>query len=431
VTRSRKLFLLALLAAAPVAGCTRGASVSAETTSAAPARRVSVVHPARHDVARKIVVPANVVALEQATLLAQVPGYLKEIGVDKGDVVRAGDVLAVIDVPDIVAEVATLKASLARAEAEKSSAVVAKRRAAADVEQAAAEVERAMAAETLTASILERTRGLREDDAVAEQDLEVATAKRDEARQVTLVGRARRNALSAALEEAASRIEVAGANVEVARASLARAETQLDYATIRAPYDGVITERLVDRGAMIQTATTSPQAKPIVTIARVDRVRVQFQVAESEVSAIRKGIALSLETDAYPGHPFEGEVVRSAQALDPATRTMLVEAEFANKDRTLLPGMYGRAIVVLEKHPAALTVPAYAVVKVNDRPHVWVVDGGKAKLVPIQTGIDDGPEIEVVDGLAGAERLAVGVRGMADGTPVEAVEAKVAKGEQG
>lgn len=403
-------------------------SSSAGTAGSVPVRRVAVVRPARQDVVRKITLPANVLALEQATLLAQVPGYLREIKVDKGDPVHEGDVLAEIDAPELVQRVASLRAASEQAEAEAKAVAATAERSRADVEQAQAEQRKSAAALVLQVSELERAKGLRQDEANTVQDLEVATARHDEAVQVLLVAKARCDALAAAVREAEARIGVARAKVDVANAALREAEVRLAYATIRAPFDGVVTARFVDRGALIQMGTSSAQAAPIVTVARMDRVRVQFDVAETEVAAIAEKEPLSLEVDAYPGRPFTGRVVRWAHALDPATRTMLVEAEFANAKGELLPGMYARATLELERHEKALAIPAEAVVTVEKKRHVWVVAEGRARLVPIRTGIDEGPFLEVVDGLKGEETIAVGAHGLTEGMPVEPVPTAKAEG---
>jgi RND family efflux transporter MFP subunit len=414
---SAKPRFAAALAAALVVPC----GCRHEAPAPPPPRRVAVVSPRRQDMARRITLPANVLAYEQATLLAQVPGYLRDIRVDKGDPVQAGDVVATIDAPEIAERVEASRAGLAEAEVEAKAAAVGAERSLADVEQAKAEEARAAAELTLQSSLLERAKGLRKDEANSVQDLEIAIAKHDEAQQAELVTKARRAALAAAAREADARVGVARAKADVARSALHEAEVRLAYATIRAPFDGVVTARFVDRGAMIQMATSSASAAPIVTVARMDKVRVQFEVPETEVGAVAEKEPVALEVDARRGRPIAGSVTRLAKALDPATRTMLVEAELENSDKTLFPGMYGRVTVELERHPKALAVPAEAIVLVDRKPAVWLVAAGRAKRVIVVTGIDDGPLVEVLRGIEVGESLIVGARGLVEGAPVEPV----------
>lgn len=422
-----------------LAGCDRAAARGAPGAGkgdgpappAQPAKRVVVVKPTKRDVTRVVVQPANVIALNTATLFAQVAGYLAAIRVDKGDAVKAGDIIATIDVPELEAERLKLVASEAEARASVAAAQVEHERTASSVLAARAGQGRAEADLALKKSLHDRAKDLRADGVVSVQDLEVAEGAWKEAAAALTLAEARVKEAEATQHEADAKIEVSRARLETAHAELKRVDARIGYSTIRSPLKGIVTRRFVDPGALIQQATSgSTQSAPIVEVAEIDRVRVDFQVPEKDVAWVASGqaVSLSLDVDAYRGRFFKGTVTRFSGALDSA-RTMLVEAEYENADHALRPGMFGEATLETGRHVDSLTVPAEAVVTKGAARFLWVVAGGTVHRRKVEVGFDQGPVIEIVKGLEPTETVVVGAARLTDGLPVVAVE-KVATDDE-
>lgn len=415
-----------VLALAPaLAGCDRAAATN-ERPEAAPqeAKRVVIVKPARQSIARVVTQPATVLALNEATLYAQVAGYLAEIRVDKGDLVEKDEVLATIAVPELEAEKRQVAASKAQAEAERVQAIVECERAESSRLAAEAGLKRGQADLDLQKQLYDRAKDLRSDGVVSIQELEIAEGRYKEAQASLTLEDAKLKEAAAAKRAAESQIEVAKAKVDTATALMEKIEARLAYAKIRAPFKGVVTRRFVDPGAMIQQATSSSNASPVVTVVEIDRVRVDFQLPEAEVAHVATGQKVALKVDAYPERTFSGTVTRDAGALDPASRTMLVEAEYANEDRALRPGMFGEASLELERRANALTLPAEALRSHEGRRSVFVVENGVAHRRPVTAGLDNGPVVEIVKGLGDAESVVLGGGRLTDGAPVTALERK-------
>ncbi len=306
--------------------------------------KVTVVHPSRGDMSRSITLPGDLVGFYQSALYAKVTGYLKSITVDKGDAVKAGQVLAVIEVPELDQQLSRARTNL--------------------------EVQRIT---------YERLAGVWKSDPrlVARQDVDIAKGKYDEAK----------------------------ANVDELLA-------MDSYRRIVAPFDGVITERFVDPGALIhaggQQSVAAPMqgaarpggsAAPVLSIARLDKLRVYVYVPQGQVGAIREGMPVTIDVQGLHGKHFSGTVVRFAHSLDLATRTMLTEVDLDNPGHELYPGMYAQVTLTLESHPDALRVPAGAVGGIN-HDKVLVVKDGRIVEVPIAVGIVDNRYAEITSGLS-------------------------------
>ncbi len=372
----------------------RAASTPAGAANDVGAVSVQVERPARGDLSRQVALPGSIEAFEQATLYAKAAGYLKWIKVDIGDRVRQGEVLAEIDVPEMGKEYDAAEAEVQRAKASLANAQ-------ADLVRAKAEVE-------LKKITYERLKSIRdqEPDVLPQQDVDEAQAQFDVARAMVSV--------------AESKIKVAESEVARAEAARARLATLMEYAKIRAPFTGVVTKRFVDPGALIQHALSQTNVSPIVTVARVDTLRVFIDVAEPEVPFIKKGNAVTLTVDALPGKKFEGTCTRFATALDPKTRTMRTEIDIPNRDGLLRPGMYGRVNLTLEQRENVLTVPAGALLIEGGKTYVYTVADGRAKRVEVKTGLDDGIRAEIISGLNGNEPVIVtGKTAVSDGASVK------------
>lgn len=439
---------------------------------------VRVVTPSRGDIHRFVTQPGSIHPLQQARLYAKTPGYLKAIAVDRGDAVAAGALLAEIEAPELLADVAKAKSEVAKARADgasfkaavtkasadvaKASAEVAKAnadvaRANADVARAKAEVARVAAdlprvqAEAAIAALEHdrlRTAQKKAPDLVTQQSVDTARARSESAEAAVAVAKAAQVSAQAGLETAQAGVTAAQAGVAaahaggaaaqagveaaqaalgaqagavaVAAANLQRFETALGFTKIVAPFAGVVTARNVDLGAFIP-AGSGAGSTAILTVMDFSTVRVQVPMTELEAPLVATNQPVKVSVEGLPGRVFEGRVTRLAYALDDATRTMLVEAELLNPKLELRPGMYATVKVGVEKHLGVLLVPVEALVMEKANAFVFLAVDGKARKTPVKIGFNDGKQVEIATGLTGSEKvLLVGKLVLADGQAVNA-----------
>lgn len=344
---------------------------------------VTAVQPVKKPAVLSMTLPASVEALDQATLYAKVSGYLKWIKVDKGDRVKKGEVLAQLEIPEM--------------DKQYQSALAALR-------QAQAEAERAQAEARLKQVTFKRLADVRQakPDVLPQQDVDVARG---------------------AFEVAQGDAKLAQAKIELARAEMGRLEALGEYAKIAAPFDGVVTARYVDPGALIQQGTNST-GNPVVTVASMDVVRVYVHVPETNVSYVDRGKPALVLLNALPGTGFPGKITRFANALDPQTRTMKTEIDLPNPGHRILPGMYGTAQLELAGEEEALYIPDPSLRRdAEGRPFVYTVEEGRIHKVPVETGLDDGSMIQV-KGLRGEATVVLsGTANLEEGLAVKTVKA--------
>lgn len=347
----------------------------------ARARRVTVIEPLRRAAVRSITLPATVEAFEKATLYAKVAGYLQWIKVDRGDRVRKGEVLALLAIPEMEKEYRSAQAAVLEADAAAG---------------------RAQADAALKDLTYKRLASVRESqaDVISEQEVDEARAR---------------------AEVADGEVKFARAKIERLRAEAERIEALMDYARIKSPYDGIITERFVDPGNLIQNAAASRDSAPIVTVMDMDRVRVFVDVPEPDVAEVDRGDPVEVEFDGLVGKTFRAAVTRFATALSPGTRTMRVEIDLPNPNHLIRPGMYGRATLRLAEQAEALFLPAESLrVDAEGNKFVLVVQDGRVRKVAVETGLDDGKLIQV-KGLTGGEQVVLASPGaLEEGAAVEA-----------
>ena len=196
----------------------------------------------------------------------------------------------------------------------------------------------------------------------------------------------------------------------------------MQYATLRAPFAGVVTRRFVDRGALVQASSSNNS--PLLIVARTDTVRVFADVPEPDVPFISRGDRAVLAVAALPSRTFAGQIIRLAEALDPSSRTMRTEVDLPNADGTLRPGMDGTLTIAVETHPDALTVPEAAVRREKARAVVYLVDGDHAAERIVKTGLTAEARVEILEGLGDGDRVITsGAIGLSEGAPVQVVEA--------
>lgn len=407
--------------------------------SAAESRiRVETVHPKRGDMDRSTSQPGSIQAFQSVRLFAGVSGYLKEQNVDIGDEVKRGQVLAVIDVPEQEKKAQRLEAEVAQAKAHVTQMESRVESAKADLEVARSGIVFAEATAKSKAAELrfrEKQLGRMKDlfalKSIDERLVDEKTEQRDTAQEAERAARA--SIVSAQAQLAAAKAKVAQADadllqanaaVHVATAELEQQQVVLDFATIRSPCDGVVTNRTLFPGDFVRAAEAGGQGQPMLTVQCVDRVRVIVQVPDRDVPFTHRGDPAEVEVDALPGEKFVGKVSRIAHSEDPQTRLMRVEIDLPNHEGRIAAGMYGRVRILLEKSEA-LSLPVSALVRGNETGGgtVFVVREGLAHAVAVQAGGDNGVKVAILSGLS--ERDAVvsnPTAALKDGTAVAVSE---------
>ena len=353
--------LLVVAVAAAIAGIVRRVHANTElvkTTDANAAPPVSLEQPVFEKDAREIVLPGNIQAFTLAPIYARTTGYVKSWSHDIGSHVRKGDLLAVIETPELDQQLDQAKADLATA---VSNAALAK----------------------LTA---DRYRGLIAQNAVSQQDTDNAVAL----------------------------LEARNTEVNSAQANVHRLEELQSFERIVAPFDGVITARNLDIGQLVTPAgsTTTPGSgtisgsKEIFDLSAIGTLRVFINVPQIYAPDAKNGVTATLTLPQYPGRTFHGRLVRSSGAVDPATRTLLAEVDVDNRSGELLPGSYAEVHLNVSTNVPALIVPVSALILEPDGLHVATVDAtNHAHIVRVTEGRDSGSTMEILGGLAPGQSI--------------------------
>jgi RND family efflux transporter MFP subunit len=355
---------------------------------------------------RVIEQPGAIRAYEDTPLYAKLAAFVKAVKVDIGDAVEPGTVLAELSIPELEDEGRQKDALVEQAAAEIEQAKEAVTIAQAGVETAAAQIVEAKAGLTRAQAnlafwksesvrVAEMVRGKSLDPRTGsetENQLRSAEAAADEARaRVTVAEKAAIKA-QAELGKANQDVKAAAARHKVAAADAARTRSLLEYRFIRSPFTGVVTRRAVDTGHFVQPVAGTKE-QPLFIVVRLDTVRVPVEIPETDAVLVRKGQKATVRVSALNAN-FEGTVSRTADALEPGSRTLRAEVDLPNPDRRLWPGMYVTAKISAEM-PQAWVLPANAVVKQAEQMVVFVYRDGKAVRVPIQSGRTDGTFTEV------------------------------------
>lgn len=311
---------------------------------------VDTVHPQAGAPNQEVVLPGNTQAFTDTPIYARTNGYLKRWYFDIGAHVRKGDLLAEIDTPEIDQQLRQARADLGTTDANLKLAEITAER----------------------AENLLKTRS-------------VSTQERDNA-----VG------AYAALK----------ATAQSKQADVARLEQLQSYEKVFAPFDGIVTARNIDIGALIDAGANSP-SKELFHLAAIDKLRVYVAVPEAYSRASRPGAPATLTLEEFPGESFKGTLVRTANAIDPSSRTLLVEVDVDNPDGRLLPGAYAFVHLSLPQDAKSVTIPSDTLVFRKEGLRVAVVRNGHAELVPISVGRDYGATVEVVSGLQTGDSIIV------------------------
>lgn len=381
----RALWLLALiLVVLVVAGFLKGyvphqrneATLVAEADSAAKELPiVTVVGVERSAATGTLVLPGNIEAVTEAPVLARASGYIKKRYVDIGDRVKAGQLLAEIEAPELDQQVNQARATLDQTRAA--------------LEQANANLNQGKAQEQLAKVTADRWKNLQAKGVVSRQE-------NDTYQSQSVAAQANVSALEKAVAAAQS-------NIVAAQANLSRLTELQGFTSVRAPFAGVITVRNVDVGALVSEANTL-----LFRIAQTDRLRTYVNVPQSDADSVHVGQIAHLAIQDLAGHPFSGTVTRTANSLDPATRTLLTEVQVVNSGGLLLPGMYAQVDLTTPRRHPSLLIPGDTLVVRSNGPQVGVVGADHiVHFQRLQLGRDYGDKIEVLSGLEAGQQVVV------------------------
>jgi len=323
--------------------------------------------------------PGELDPYEQVAIYSKVTGFVKDVRVDRGSRVRRGQPLAQIDAPELVAQRAESQSKMQAAGAQLAAA-----RAKADAD--ASTYDRLKAASAMPG-------------VVAGNDLQVAqkTAEADQ-----------------------SQVSAAEQNVDAARQALQSVSDLESYLTIKAPFDGVVTERNVHPGALVGPNAGGGAAMPMLRVVGNSRLRLVVAVPQAYVAGVARGTHVTFTVPAYPGQTFDGTIERIADDIDPQTRTMAVELDVMNAGGRLASGAFCQVQWPVRRPTPSLFVPATAVATTTDRTFVVRIRNGKTEWVDVETGLASGPLVEVFGNLNQGDLVAAhGTDEIKPGTAVQ------------
>ena len=328
---------------------------------------------------RALALPGLVKPLEEAKIYPRSAGYVKRWLVDIGDIVTAGQLLAEIETPDVEAQLLQARAQLL---------------------QARAAVKQTMAQREYSKANAARTTSLADQKLVSQSSVEQTRAQ-------------------AGTDEA--NVSAAEANVTAQEANVRRLTELQGFSKLVAPFAGTVTQRSIERGALVGPGTTADQT-PLFTLVALDPVRVFVDVPQTVAPSVRSGGDATVTVREYAGRAFPGKITRSAGALDPDLHTMSTEIQVPNADRTLLPGMYVSVALNLSVPHRVVEIPSTALYSDSAGLRVATVDAhARIKFVPITIERDTGATLWVATGLLGEERVVkIAVPSLLDGDLVEA-----------
>ena len=389
--------LVLAVSIALLSSCSRPAKTEAKSDPLkAPA--VAVVKAVREDLSHELELAAEFRPYQEIDVHAKVAGYLKQIYVDVGDRVKKGQLLAVLEIPELADDLTRASATTRRSDAELA-------RARNELERSQSSHEMAHLSYNRLAAVLKTRPNL-----VAQQEIDEAMAR-------DRVAEAQVSSATAALAAAQQQVHVSSADEGKVR-------TFMDYSRITAPFAGVISKRFADTGAMIQAGTASQtQAMPLVRLSQIDRLRLVLPVPESTVPRIHIGAPVKVRVPAL-NRAFDGAVSRFSGSVDAATRTMETEVDVSNPRFVLVPGMYAYADLTLDRRSDALAIPVQAIATRDNKPTVMVVsEDKKVEERAVTVGIETPTKVEILSGLREGDLVVVGSRSLLQ--PGQMVEPKI------
>jgi RND family efflux transporter MFP subunit len=362
------------------AGC--GNSNASPSVSADVAPRAAVVQVRRAPLSNTLSIAGEFLPYQEVELHAKVAGYIRNISVDIGDHVHKGQVLAVLEIPELTAQLQAASAGVRHSQDEITHAQN-------EVSRAEADHAALHAAATRLKQASEARPGL-----IAEQELDDATA--------------RDRSTEAQVESAKSALSASRQQLEVSQADHQHYAALSEYSRITAPFDGVVTWRYADTGSLIQAGTSNVSSEPVVKLSQVNVLRLRIPVPESLAASVHDGEPADIHVKATDER-FSGKVIRSTDSLDRSTRTMQVEVDVPNTDYKLTPGMYADVALRVQNDPNALTLPLQAISRGADKTTVLLVNSqDHVEEREIRTGIEGSNRIQVLSGLREGDKVIVG-----------------------
>ena len=333
-----------------------------QVTAKAAIAAVNVVYPEAGAPNNEIVLPGNTQAFTDAPIFARTNGYVKSWHVDIGTRVKKGQLLAEIETPEVDQQLQQARADLQTAQANLRQAQI----------------------------TADRWEALWKTNSVSKQETDVAV----------------------------SAFHAMKATVDSNTSNVRRLEELQGFQKIYAPFDGVITARNTDIGALINSGASTP-TQELFHLTAINILRVFVAVPQLYAQAVRPGATAFLTLDEFPGKTFSGTIARNSNSIDPASRTLLVEVDVDNRSGTLLPGAYVSVHLKLPQSVSSVTLPANTLLFRSEGLRVGVVRNGRAQLVPVTIGRDYGNSVEVVSGLQPADSVIINPSdSLIDGTAV-------------
>jgi len=444
---SRVLFLatsLGMFGCQPAASTSTTSDNNSETVAALP--KVATTKPSKKTITQKTVQPGQLEAFSTTPIHAKVGGFVDQLKVDIGDrvngpkrnadgsLVEPGQLLAVLSALEIeeewrqkAASVEQVQAEVLQSEAAVKVAVSMRESAKAGVQECVAGQQRASAqfekwksefdrmksladAKTVTAKLVEET----------ELQFKSADASRTESNARLASAEAALNEASVAIEKSQADVQAVKARLKVAEADRDRTAAMRDYLQIRAPFDGIVTERRIDAGHLVQPARSADDT-PLFVLIQADTLRLFIDVPESDASLVETGRAAKIIVSAMGNAAFDGTIARTSWALQSGTRSLRCEIDVPNADGKLRPGMYAQVELTVAERADVLSVPKTAlVVKDGQSFCVSVTADGLILRKPVQTGVRSATDVEILSGLDGSEDiLTANAAAFADGQQVE------------
>lgn len=403
------------------AGCSRIITAEGKSTAKPKEEKlvaVKTVSVVQQELRKTTVQPATIHAYYTAAIQARVPGYVSEVNSDIGTVVKVGDVLAVIHVPEMTQQRLVADAHVARQLAEEERATAGIELAKASVQAAESQVAQVKSQlQQVEASLaaaeaeFSRTEDLVQRGSVQPRLLDEVRKRRDsetagKAAVVSAILSAEANVTVAKSKAAAAAadLKAAIAATTVKKAELSELDELIKFATLIAPFDGVVTKRNVSPGDLV---SADSHGDALFIVSQLDKVRIHIPIPENDAVHVNPGDSISLNFPSFPEEDLmTATVTRLTGTLDASTRTMLVEAEVPNTDGKLIPGMFGQAQISLGTTAAANVLPAHAVRFSEDgAAYVYVVDGKEVTVASVTTGVDDGNTIEITSGVESGQSV--------------------------
>jgi RND family efflux transporter MFP subunit len=367
--------------------CSNEVTRPADAAEPAKAVNVAVTRVVRADLSQTMRIAAEFRPYQEIDVHAKVAGYVKHIYVDIGDRVKKGQTLAVLEVPELEDELNQVSAAMRQSQQE--------------VQQAQHELKRAQADHTVAHLTYNRL-----GDVMKTRPGLIAQQEVDDAQGKDAAAEAEVEAAKAGLAAAQEHLHATTANRE-------RVQALFDYTNITAPFDGVITMRYADTGAMLAAGTSSEQqALSLVKLSENGLLRLDFPVPETDVPAVRAGTKVRVDVQAL-NKSFVGIVARFADKVDDATRTMMTEVEVPNPTLEIVPGMYAYVVFPVEDKKGVLALPVQALSRQGNKATAYRVSPqNRIEIVPVTLGMETCDRVEIVSGLSEGDRVVVGNPGL-------------------